>query len=231
MNAIANTCACWLRLMLRRAGAIGGHAGVSVAIITTALCVAAAQAVPVSYTAVLRGSSEVPPNGSTNTGRTRVVVDVAANTVAWTTKSSIPVGAVPGAVTVHHLHVAAVGANGPIVVNFNGSYGGTVTLPASAGTLAADIVANPTGFYVNLHTVAFSGGELRGQLLPEVCSMDIDNDGRIDATTDGLLIARAMLGLTGTAVTNGALGVAALRTSWADIRTFLNGQCGTSFAL
>lgn len=63
------------------------------------------------------------------------------------------------------------------------------------------------------------------------CSMDIDGDGLVQATTDGLMLARAMFGLTGTAVTNGAIGAKASRTTWPAIRNFLNTRCGQNFAL
>jgi hypothetical protein len=39
-----------------------------------------------------------------------------------------------------------------------------------------------------------------------------------------------MSGLTGTAVTNNAVGSGATRTDWASIRAYLNGTCGGSFA-
>jgi hypothetical protein len=62
------------------------------------------------------------------------------------------------------------------------------------------------------------------------CTLDVDLDGRIDALTDGIILVRAMLGLTGSAVTAGALGPMASRNSWQAIQAYLNGHCGTSFA-
>ena len=53
----------------------------------------------------------------------------------------------------------------------------------------------------------------------------------VNALTDGLLIMRAMFGLTGLAVTHGAIGGEASRTTWPEIRQFLNEDCGTNFAL
>ena len=65
-----------------------------------------------------------------------------------------------------------------------------------------------------------------------VCNLDIDGNGSVDALTDGLMMMRAMFGLTGTAVTSGAIGGGApARPTWSDIRQFLNGSCGTAFAL
>lgn len=61
-------------------------------------------------------------------------------------------------------------------------------------------------------------------------TLDIDGNGTTDALTDGLLLARAMSGLTGTAVTTGAVVAGAPRATWADVRSYLNARCGTNFA-
>ena len=62
------------------------------------------------------------------------------------------------------------------------------------------------------------------------CTLDIDLNGAQDALTDGLLVIRALFGLTGTAVTNGAIGTNALRTGWSDISAYLNTNCGANVA-
>jgi uncharacterized repeat protein (TIGR01451 family) len=61
------------------------------------------------------------------------------------------------------------------------------------------------------------------------CTLDVDGNASIGALTDGLLLMRAMFGLTGDAVITGALAGDATRANWADIRSFLNGRCGTNF--
>ena len=62
------------------------------------------------------------------------------------------------------------------------------------------------------------------------CTLDIDGNNTVNALTDGLLLLRAMFGLTGTAATAGAIGSGApTRTGWGNIRTYLNGSCGTSY--
>ena len=58
-----------------------------------------------------------------------------------------------------------------------------------------------------------------------VCSMDIDGNGRVEATTDGLLMTRYMLGMRGTALVSGALGAGASRTLPADIEAYLAMPC------
>jgi len=59
---------------------------------------------------------------------------------------------------------------------------------------------------------------------------DFDNNTKVDAATDGLLLLRLTQGLTGAAVTNGALGTGALRNTHELIRTHVNSSCGTTFA-
>ncbi len=61
------------------------------------------------------------------------------------------------------------------------------------------------------------------------CSMDIDGDNQTFATTDGLIAARVMLGLTGNAVIGGITFAShATRTTWPAIRNYLVSQCGMS---
>jgi hypothetical protein len=62
------------------------------------------------------------------------------------------------------------------------------------------------------------------------CTLDVDGNTQIDALTDGLMLIRAMFGLTGTAVTNNAVGPNATRNTWALIQPYLNGHCGSNFA-
>jgi hypothetical protein len=45
------------------------------------------------------------------------------------------------------------------VVNFNAQLSGTNLVDADL----ANVAANPSGFYVNLHNSAFPGGAIRGQ--------------------------------------------------------------------
>ena len=62
------------------------------------------------------------------------------------------------------------------------------------------------------------------------CSLDVDGNTKVDALSDGLMLIRAMFGLTGTSVTNNAVGENAARPTWGQIQPFLNTSCGTTFA-
>jgi uncharacterized delta-60 repeat protein len=59
------------------------------------------------------------------------------------------------------------------------------------------------------------------------CTLDVDGDGSVLATTDALIHARIALGMTGAAVTNGiTFGPTATRTTWSALRTHLITRCG-----
>jgi hypothetical protein len=67
-----------------------------------------------------------------------------------------------------HIHRGAKDVNGPVVVPLTqpatgdpDASSGCVTVAAD---LAAEIQANPRGFYANVHTTAFPAGAVRGQL-------------------------------------------------------------------
>ena len=70
-----------------------------------------------------------------------------------------------------------------------------------------------------------------GAALATPCSLDIDGNGVMDALSDGLIVLRALFGLTGTTVTNGiGFGAGATRTTWSQLQAFLNNSCGATFA-
>ncbi len=57
------------------------------------------------------------------------------------------------------------------------------------------------------------------------CNLDIDGNGRLDGTTDGLLVVRYLLGMRGAALVTGALGTGASRTLSADVESYLASPC------
>jgi hypothetical protein len=66
-----------------------------------------------------------------------------------------------------HIHRAAAGTNGPIVIPLvapNASGVSTGCATDVSGSLLDEILANPAGFYVNIHTTDHPGGAIRAQL-------------------------------------------------------------------
>jgi hypothetical protein len=131
---------------------------------------------PVAYAAELRGSNEGPPNASGAFGGALVSLDLVNNNIAWEVNTSGI--ASPSA---SHIHRGAAGTNGPVIINFAtvpDQFTGTRTKGSApianqqtAVLTAADLAAlgnasTATGFYVNVHSAAFAGGEIRGQLAP-----------------------------------------------------------------
>lgn len=73
-----------------------------------------------------------------------------------------------GNVTAGHIHRGSSSVSGPIVVPFvsqaNPFENGKAVTVTVDRALAVEIVTNPAGFYVNLHTPEFPAGAIRGQL-------------------------------------------------------------------
>ena len=131
------------------------------------------------WRAALVGTNEVPPTTSTATGTFTATLDETAGTLTWT----LVVPSITDA-TAAHIHTGAAGVNGPIVVNLFAApaSGPTSIIPASsinvsgtaraaevigpiAGNFAALVTAIKGGTaYVNVHTVANPGGEIRAQI-------------------------------------------------------------------
>jgi hypothetical protein len=74
--------------------------------------------------------------------------------------------------TAAHIHEAAAGTNGPVVVNLaapgDGNAADCLTEGEAGkfvgGQTVADVLSNPSGYYVNVHTSDFPDGAVRGQL-------------------------------------------------------------------
>ena len=110
--------------------------------------------------AVLLGGNEVSGGGDANAGDTTAfgpatVIFRGTNTICW----AILVAGLDTP-TAAHIHGAKAGLNGAIRV--------TLVAPMNAAdTFLANIrniQASPTSFYINVHSVLFPGGGLRGQL-------------------------------------------------------------------
>ena len=137
------------RMSIAAVAAIALTAGISVA-----------NAEMMKMKANLNSSSEVPPNASKGTGTGDFSYDTTSKKLDWT----INYKDTSGPVTAGHIHgPAAPGANAGVAVPLQNP--GTSPIKGSAtltDAQAADLMAGR--MYVNLHTDANKGGELRGQI-------------------------------------------------------------------
>jgi hypothetical protein len=58
------------------------------------------------------------------------------------------------------------------------------------------------------------------------CSLDIDGDGKLLGTTDGLLLSRALAGMSGPALVANAVNAAGSRLSYQAVEQFISQRCG-----
>ena len=127
-----------------------------------------AHAATTTLVAGLLASNQVPPAASTATGYVTVTIDDTTDQVCVAGK----VDDLSSALTLDHIHKGAAGTNGPVVVDFSGSLD---TCVASTAAVVDDILADPAGFYFNVHTTNFPSGEVRGQLVtPQVTTLHAD---------------------------------------------------------
>ena len=129
------------------------------------------------FTAYLSPAQEVPPVASTAQGWARITVNETAGTLDFIVRFE----GLTSNQTASHIHApAAIGASVGVAINF-GAVGGTT------GTVSGSTTITPTQLsqlrqglgYVNVHSVNFSAGELRGQLAKQR-PVDHDGDGRTD---------------------------------------------------
>jgi hypothetical protein len=120
-----------------------------------------AQSGPVALKASLSGAQSVPPVASPSTGSASLTYDPGSKRLAW----NLTWSPLSGPATMAHFHgPAAPGANAGVALGIGGA---GMTSPVSGqATLtdaqAADLLAGR--WYINIHTAANPGGEIRGQV-------------------------------------------------------------------
>ncbi len=121
------------------------------------LCLTAASASAQTLSATLTGAAEVPGPGDPD-GSGFSIVEINGTSIRYT----IIVAGID-TVTAAHIHTGAAGVAGPVLIGLttSGQLTGTVTATQAQ---VNQILANPSGFYVNVHNAAFPDGAVRGQL-------------------------------------------------------------------
>jgi hypothetical protein len=121
----------------------------------------AAVAETITYKAVLNAQSQPTPNDSKGTGTGEVTYDTTSKTLTWT----VTFDGLTGPATAAHFHgPAEPGQNAGVALlignNPTSPAKGTATLTDAQ---AADLAAGR--WYINIHTAANRGGEIRGQVV------------------------------------------------------------------
>ncbi len=107
----------------------------------------------------LNGAQENPAVTTAATGSGVLVIDMESGEVS----GSINTFGISASAA--HIHTGAVGVNGPVIIPLTQSSTGVWTLAADARLNADQLAALRAGtLYVNLHTSANPGGEIRGQV-------------------------------------------------------------------
>ena len=114
----------------------------------------------VQFKADLKGSAEVPPNQTTGSGTVTAKYDTSTKQLTWNGSYS----GLTGPATAAHFHGPAepgknAGVALPITPATSPLHGSATLTDAQASDLMAG------SWYVNIHSDANKGGELRGQLV------------------------------------------------------------------
>ncbi len=135
----------------------------AIPVIGLALVAAPASAAPAAaspFHATLSAAEETPSAGPAGgTGNASVTIDAAAGQLCYDLTWSQQVGSPSAA----HIHKGAAGTSGPIVVVLNEPPAPKACVAAPRPVLQG-IAADPSSYYVNIHSNAYPGGAVRGQL-------------------------------------------------------------------
>jgi len=108
----------------------------------------------------LTGANEVPAVSTSASGSGRITV-AADGAVSGSVKTT------GIAATMAHIHVGSAGKNGPVIVPLSKGADGSWSVPAGAKLTAEQMKSYQAGeLYVNVHSDAYKGGEIRAQLMP-----------------------------------------------------------------
>jgi len=115
-----------------------------------------------TFVATLVGTEETPPNGSDALAKATAALN-ADDTLSYSVKST----RFDTDFRIAHLHLGGLGVPGPVAFpldcNSQGTVCGGTSRPLNPDEKALLLAGNT---YFNMHTDAFPGGEIRGQLVP-----------------------------------------------------------------
>lgn len=135
--------------------------GVAGAAFALSGCETVAETLGTELSANMTGSQEAPgPGDPDGSGQLEMEVDAATPQICYDLDV---IGIEPA--TQAHVHRGARGASGPPIIHFeppaDGESGGCVSVSRQ---LAAELLARPGDYYVNVHNARYPDGAIRGQL-------------------------------------------------------------------
>ena len=108
----------------------------------------------------LSGNSEVPPVKTMASGNSTIAV-AADGSVVGSVKTTGMAGVAA------HIHMGATGKNGPVIIPLTKGADGEWSVPPGAKLTSEQMKSFKSGeLYVNVHSEANKGGEIRAQLTP-----------------------------------------------------------------
>ena len=147
------------------------------------------------FKATLTGDQEVPPSASEASGLATLVLNDAKDQLSI---NIMIVGLDLDDITRAHIHAAPEGSNGPVVFglrapdeDIDAGFPQFIPFPAVLGITGGTIVSTwdlgedggslgdsldelfNQGLYINIHTDANQGGEIRGQIIPEPATLGL----------------------------------------------------------
>ena len=166
----------------------------------------------VSLSAAGTGADEVPAASATDKVAASIEIDARAGSLTYTVSFQGSEPPVAG-----HIHKGAAGVAGDVVVPLDAAViaaGGTATVPIDKA-LAAAIVADPSGYYVNVHTESHSAGAARGQLTAgrgtTPTAVNAGTGGQFAAANGGSNLPMIAILVGAVLVVLGAAGIIAVR--------------------
>ena len=123
-------------------------------------CAQVSSPAPSGANVILNGNQEVPPvsTAATGSGTIAVLMDRSVS-------GSVTTSGVAGSAA--HIHLAAPGQNGPVIVPLNKTGDNVWSVPPAIRLNDAQYEAYRLGnLYVNVHSAANPSGEIRGQIKP-----------------------------------------------------------------